>query len=79
VPRGALATAPAFVLIRQFGGVTLLARAVADRVALLTKLRSAGAGLLAGLILTTLAGGLVPAAVALAFAALSVGSRATTA
>jgi ABC-type multidrug transport system fused ATPase/permease subunit len=48
----------------------LLAHVVADRIALLTRLRSAGPGLLSGLILLTVAGSLVPAGTALAFAAL---------
>ncbi len=47
-----------------------MAHAVADRVALLKRLRSVGPGLLAGLILLTVAGSLVPAATAVAFAAL---------
>jgi ATP-binding cassette subfamily B protein len=48
----------------------LSAHAVADRIALLKRLRSAGPGLLSGLILTTVAGSLIPAATALAFAEL---------
>ena len=48
----------------------MLAHAVADRIGLLKRLRSAGPGLLSGLVLLTVAGSLVPAATALAFAAL---------
>jgi ABC-type multidrug transport system fused ATPase/permease subunit len=48
----------------------LLAHFAADRIALLKRLRSAGPGLLSGLILLTVAASLVPAATALAFAAL---------
>ncbi len=47
-----------------------MAHLVADRIALLKRLRSVGPGLLSGLVLLTVAGGLIPAATALTFAAL---------